>query len=147
MRAKSCGFTLIELLIVILIIGILAAIAFPGYKAYVTDARRSDGQGSLLSLASRMERYYSDHNTYQTATIGTGAATDVLSNNATPEGWYTLSITAASASGYTLQATPIKAQATADTWCGTLTINNLGVKSITTGPAGTPTYTAAQCWK
>ena len=81
------GFTLIELLVVIIILGILIAVAYPSYRDYVTRARRSDGQAALLDLANRMERYYSEQNNYDTATIGTGGATDVLTSSQTPEGF------------------------------------------------------------
>lgn len=144
-RLKN-GFSLIELMIVIVVIGILVSIAYPSYRDYITRARRTDGQSTLLDLASRMEKYYSENNTYQTATIGTGNATDVLSSNTSPEGWYIISIPNATTSAYTLQATPQNAQATADTRCQSLTLNNQGVKGITTGPAGSPTGTITQCW-
>ncbi len=143
---KNKGFTLIELLMVLVIIGILISIAYPSYRDYITRARRSDGQAALLDLASRMERYYSEENTYATATIGTGNATDVASSNQSPEGWYTLVISSATANSYTLQAIPQNAQATADTRCQTLTLNSQGVKGITAGPSGTPTGTATDCW-
>jgi type IV pilus assembly protein PilE len=142
----SKGFTLMELLIAMLIVGILTAIAYPSYTDYVTRARRGDGQAALLNLATRMERFYSENSTYQTATIGTGTNTDVLSISTSPEGWYSLSITGASASGYTLRATPLNSQATTDTRCQSLTINNLGAKGITTGPAGVPTGSLSRCW-
>ena len=140
------GFSLIEMMIVLVIFAILVTIAYPSYQDYVSRGRRSDGQAALLDLASRMERYYAQQNTYQTATIGTGAATDVRGSNLSPEGWYTLSISAQTASSYTLQAVPNNQQATTDKRCQTLTINNLGVKGITAGPAGTPTGTVANCW-
>ncbi|QBR84026.1 type IV pilin protein [Legionella israelensis] len=142
---KTKGFSLIELLIVMVIAGILVSIAYPAYREYITRARRSDGQAALLDLASRMERYYSEENTYQTATIGTGNPTDVAADNLSPEGWYTLVINA-TANTYTLQAVPRNAQATNDTRCQTLTLNNQGVKSIANGPSGAPTGTAEQCW-
>jgi type IV pilus assembly protein PilE len=141
----SKGFSLIELMIVVVIVAILTTIAYPSYRDYITRGRRSDGQSALLDLASRMERYYSQQNTYQTATIGAGA-TAVRSSNTSPEGWYTLSITAQTASTFTLRATPLNAQATDDLRCQSLTLNNLGVKGITAGPAGAPTGTVAQCW-
>ncbi|QRN04265.1 prepilin-type N-terminal cleavage/methylation domain-containing protein [Legionella sp. MW5194] len=140
------GFTLIELMIAVVVIAILTTIAYPSYLEYITRARRSDGQSALLDLASRMERFYSERNTYQTATIGTGAATDVRATNVSPDGWYTLSITAQTASAYTLQATPRNAQGTDDTRCQSLTINNLGAKGITNGPGGAPSGPVARCW-
>lgn len=142
---KLKGFSLIELLIVMVIAGILVSIAYPSYREYITRARRSDGQAALLDLASRMERYYSEENTYETATVGTGNPTDIIASNLSPEGWYTLVINA-TAHSYNLQAIPRNAQATSDTRCQTLTLNNLGLKGIASGPAGAPSGTVAQCW-
>lgn len=140
------GFSLIELLIVVVVVAILVSIAYPSYQEYITRARRSEGQSALMDLASRMERYYSEHHTYQTATIGSGNASDVLSSATTAEGWYTLSIPTATASTYTLQATPRNTQGTSDTRCQSLTLTHLGVKGISNGPAGTPTGTVDACW-
>jgi len=53
------GFTLIELLIAVVIIGIIASIAYPSYTRYVERSVRSDGQTALLQAASEMERCYS----------------------------------------------------------------------------------------
>lgn len=147
MERSYRGFTLTELMIVVAIIAILAAIAIPSYNEHVTKTRRSDGQAGLLDLANRLERYYSQNNTYATATIAAGnAVTDVLTSAQTPEEWYTLSISAQTATSYTLQATPQNAQGTQDTRCQSLTLNNLGVKGVANGPAGAPTGTAADCW-
>ena len=140
------GFSLIELLTVLVIIGILTTIAYPGYRNYIIRAHRSDGQTALIDLANRMERYYSEHNTYQTATIAVKTETDVLSSNQSSEGWYTLSIPHASDFDYTLQATPTRDQATGDIYCQSLTLTSSAAKGITTGPEGIPTGTCAQCW-
>ena len=140
------GYTLIEVLIVMAIAGILASIAYPSYQDYVTRARRSDGQSALLDLGNRMEDYYLDQKSYQSATIGTGGTHDVLSRATTPENGYTLEIVHATENSYVLQATPIGAQARADTRCQSLTFNYLGTKGITSGPAGEPIGTAEQCW-
>ncbi|STX51876.1 Type-IV pilin [Legionella busanensis] len=145
-KGLNRGFTLIELMIVVVIVAILAVIAYPSYQDYITRGRRADGQAALLDLASRMERYYTQQNTYQTATIGTGNATDVRGTNLSPDQWYTLSITAQTPSTYTLQATPRNQQATNDTRCQTLTLNSLGVKGIGTGPGGAPTGPVSKCW-
>lgn len=140
------GFSLIELVIAMAIVAILVAIAYPSYHNYIVNARRTDGQTALLDLASRMEQYYSENHTYQTATIAAGGATDVMDSATSPEGWYVLSISNATPTTYTLQATPQNSQATGDTRCQTLTLNQLGIKDITAGPAGAPTSTAEACW-
>lgn len=141
------GFSLIELLIVLAISSILSAIAYAGYRDNLIRMHRSDGQGALLDLAIRMENYYSKNNTYQTATIGTGTPTDLLANAASPEGWYLLSLSALTNSTYTLEATPLHSQANADTRCQSLTFNSLGVKGVSSGPAGKPTELAGACWR
>ncbi len=140
------GFSLIELLTVMVIIGIITAIAYPGYRHYIIRAHRSDGQTSLLDLANRLERFYAENNSYQTATIGHGTTNDVLSSNVSGEGWYSLSITDVTDTSYTLLATPSGTQGTHDTLCQALTFDNLGRKGITSGPAGAPTGNITQCW-
>ncbi len=133
------GFSLIELLIVLVITGILASISYPSYLNYIVRAHRSDGQSALLDLACRMETYYAEHDTWQTATIGTGNPTDVLSHRQSPGGWYTLSLLQVTATTYTLQATPNHMQ---DTPCQSLTLTSSGVKGIT----GAGVMGSSQCW-
>ncbi len=146
MPTTKRGYTLIEMLIVLAIVGILASIAYPSYQDYLIRSRRSDGQSALLDLANRMESYYLDHQSYQFATIGHGGHHDVLSQAMTPGNEYTLKIVQATKNTYVLQATPIGSQAKADTRCQSLVLNYLGVRGITSGPAGSPVGTADQCW-
>lgn len=137
---RKRAFTLIELLIVLTIISILAAIAYPTYNHIMTKARRSDGHMALLDLAARMERYYADNNTYAGASIATGTAADVLTSHQSPKGWYALTITTQNKTHFFLQAVPQKAQAVGDRLCGTLTYDSVGVKGKTgTGKLG-------DCW-
>ena len=68
------GFTLIELLIVVVIIGILAAIAIPKFSATREKAYVSTMKSDLKNLASQQEIYYSDNYTYTTDATALGFA-------------------------------------------------------------------------
>ena len=58
------GFTLIELMIVVAVIGVLAAIAYPMYADYVTRSQIVDGTTKLGDFRTQMERYFMDNRTY-----------------------------------------------------------------------------------
>lgn len=110
--SSSRGLTFIELLIVVAIIGILAAIAYPGYQQFVRDGRRADAKTALVGLASAMERYYSANRSYHGAAkahVPTIYAAQVPV--AGGEAHYQLRIHSADADGYVLRAIPVNAQA------------------------------------
>lgn len=69
---RQGAFTLIELMIVVSIIAILAAIAYPSYQQYVVRANRSAAQQFMLDFMNRAEQYRLDARNYPTD-IGTGA--------------------------------------------------------------------------
>ncbi|MBD3369669.1 prepilin-type N-terminal cleavage/methylation domain-containing protein [Candidatus Fermentibacteria bacterium] len=60
------GFTLIELMIVVVIIGILAAIAIPKFSNVQEQAKKVSCQGNMRTLATAEQMYYSEYNTYGT---------------------------------------------------------------------------------
>ncbi len=70
-RRRAAGFTLIELMITVAIVGILAAIAYPGYRNYVIRGQLVDATNGLAAMQADMERYYQDNRTY----IATGGFT------------------------------------------------------------------------
>jgi len=125
------GFTLMELMITVVVVGILAAIAYPAYTDYLNRTRRADGKAALLNLANYMEHYYTENNGYTGATLASVGYTGTTSQ----EGYYNLSISALTNTSYTLTATPTGVQA-GDTTCGALTLTNTNVK----GPT-------ADCWQ
>ncbi len=73
---KSAGFTLIELMIVVAIVGIIAAIAFPSYQDQVRKAKRSDGQSKIMDAMARQERFFTENNTYTADMTALGYAAD-----------------------------------------------------------------------
>ncbi len=64
MLKEKQGFTLIELLIVIIVIGILSAIAIPNYLGAQKKAARAEAKSNLQSLALALEQYYAVNNRY-----------------------------------------------------------------------------------
>lgn len=131
---KNRGFSLIELMITVAILGIIAAVAYPSYVDYVQDARRADGQGAMLEAAQWMERQFTVDGTYLD---GDGNSRDVSAYNTD---FYNITVSASTASTFTVQGAPTGAQATDD--CGTLSITNIGVKSATDGDGNA----VADCW-
>lgn len=78
-RKKEAGFTLIELLIVIVIIGILAAIAIPRFNQTSQTAKENARAANVAMLQSAVERYYFDASKYPSFTEDDSDDSDELS--------------------------------------------------------------------
>ena len=128
MRSRMQGVTLIELMIVVVILSILTAIAYPSYRQYVAKAKRNEAKAALLQIATRQESFYLQNNTYTTdmTNLGFGAANNV----ATSTGTYIVNVTAADASTFAANAAYQNADAEAGK-CASFTIDGRGSKAST----------------
>jgi type IV pilus assembly protein PilE len=132
---RMAGVTLIELLIVVVIVGILASVAYPAYQQQVRKTRRADGKSVLLQTAQQLERCYTRFSAYNNAGCGVTFPLD------SPEEYYVVTaVGAIGASAFTLAAAPQNQQAS-DTKCATLRLTSTGVQ----GSQGADTD-ANNCW-
>ncbi len=131
---------MIELIITVAIVAILATIALASYEFAVTKSRRAAAATCLQERAQFAERYYTTRMSYvglpDPADPANPAQCQDLGN------FYVVSLVGVpTATAYQMQAAPINSQLANDTKCGTLTINQQGVR----GEGGSAT-TADECW-
>ncbi len=141
---KSFGFTLLELMIVVVVIGILAAIAYPSYQQYVNKGRRSDAKAALLDIQLEEEKWRANNTTYTATLSNLGFSTKTINSLTayfSPDEYYTLTVTGASGTAYTATATYTGVQ-TGDTDCKTLSINQDGTKTST----NSSNVASSDCW-
>ncbi len=103
MHKNMRGVTLLELMIVVVIISILTAIAYPSYRQYVTRAKRTEAKAALLQIATFQERFYLQNNTYTTNMTALGFP--VAGNFLTDSESYIINVGAAGPNDFTATAT------------------------------------------
>lgn len=146
-RGRFGGFSLIELLIVVVIVGILAAVAYPSYLNSVRKSRRADGIAALTTITIAQEKLRASCPFYGQAlgaapVCGATAAASVAEGPAVSEnGYYNLALSGASGTGYAVTATATGDQANDAEGGTTCTL-------VITVSAGNPNgvRTPAACW-
>ena len=138
-RRQQSGFTLIEVMIVVAIIAILSAVAYPSYQDSIRRSARADAQADMMELVQRSERFFTQNNRYDQTRAAVAYALPFSQSPRTGGAKYNFTfVSAAPGQAYTLTATPAGGQV-ADT-CGTLSINQLGVSLPAQGTNG------RDCW-
>jgi len=133
---RTIGFTLIELMIVVAVVGIIAAIAYPSYMESVRKSNRAEAKVELMDISQRLQRCYSSYarfdNTancpvYADLTDGNGIVTRGA-------GYYRITIApiagGVAATSFELLATAIKAPQTKDLTdgCNEMRLRHTGVQ-------------------
>lgn len=68
------GFTIVELMVVLIIIAILAAVAYPSYQESILKTKRSEGRAALMRTMQQQERHYSQHASYVAFSVASANA-------------------------------------------------------------------------
>ena len=158
-KSRVLGFSLLELMIVVLIVGVLAAIAFPAYNDYVLRGKRAEGRAILMDASAEMEKHYGDCYRFG---IAIAAARDcaadqvnlcnaAVCNSETQK--YVLTLRAGgNTTQYILDATPVAPQMV-DPDCGVLSLRSTGEKCANINGVETCSNTNAadadavgRCW-
>ena len=138
-RAAQRGFTLMELMIVLVIVGILVAIAAPSYTNYVMRSNRAVAKAKLLEIAARQESYFADNKQYTSNLTKLGYLADTvgvdrdykLTSAGAAGAVYTIVAVTPTPTTFTLNATPINSQID-DTQCSAISVDSTGKRSGST---------------
>jgi type IV pilus assembly protein PilE len=143
--SKSAGFTLVELMVTLAILAIILAWAVPNFQRQINKARRADAKGTLMGEAQRLERCFSDRDTY----LGC-VPDDYAGGISSPNGYYSITGVVTD-SDYTLTASVVPAgKQKYDEQCYSFTISKEGEKTASSKPDSTevpPGDYSKDCWE
>lgn len=140
------GVTLLELMIVVAIVAIISAFAYPSYMEHVVNTKRTVATSALLQVVDRQQQFFMDNKRYANTLTDLGFAANpwVISDDGSSvaagdaDSVYSISLSNLAATTYTATAAPLNGQLSRDTHCGSLTINQAGLKGNSAG--------GSDCW-
>ncbi|MCU0920508.1 MAG: prepilin-type N-terminal cleavage/methylation domain-containing protein [Burkholderiaceae bacterium] len=112
-RERASGFTLVELMIAVVVVALLASIALPSFMDSIRKSRRSDAFNAIAQVQQMQERWRGIRNAYATDAVLTepwspanpASAPGLGVPRLTANGYYSLALSDAGATGYTVTAT------------------------------------------
>ncbi len=128
LKHSQQGLTLIELMIVIVVLGILISIAYPGYQEFSARARRAEAISALLQIATNQERFYLNNQTYTTDLTNLGFETSPWT---TETGSYSIRVRPGADQNQFVAEADYLLTGSEVTKCNIYTINSAGVKAST----------------
>ena len=136
------GFTLLELLIVVAVVGILAAIALPSYRDYITRGKITEATSNLADTRVKLEQFFQDNRSYANACLPGTVAPLPSGSNAR---YFTYTCPTLTATAFTVQADGVVAEGMGGF---RYTIDQANAKVTTvTGAAAAAGWTGnASCW-
>lgn len=143
MKYRQFGFTLIELMIVVAVVGILSAIAYPSYTEYIRRGHRADARAGLLQAQQWLERAATATGVYPTA-LPYALQWKKADGTDDPSKRYTIGFQAGNSNAaFTLVATRKAGTPQANDKCGDYTITHTGQRGNNNLSGGA---TVADCW-
>lgn len=143
---RQSGITLLELMVVVAIIAIVSAFAFPSYIQYSVNTKRAVATSTLLQIAERQQQFFIDNKQFTNDLTDLGFAADplviadtgVVTAAGNSDAVYSIGLSNVAATTYTITAAPLHGQASRDTHCASLTLDQSGARASSAG--------GADCW-
>ena len=146
-QKRQHGMNLIELLVVVAIVAILGAVAYPSYVQHIVDTKRTAATNILLQVADRQQQFFMDNKSYAAdlTNLGFGANPLIVGDDGREvaagdsQSVYSVTLANIGVTTFTATAAPLNGQLTRDTECGSMVLDQSGSRS--------QSGAGADCWR
>src|SRR5688572_15455984 len=126
MKLKMRGMTLMELLTVMVILGVLAAVAVPSYRRYLLRSQRTEAMTALMQAQTAQEKWMLQNNEYSNDLTGSPSGLGLLATTTT--GKYDIELDRPTTTTFTVTATATGGQRDDET-CRVFSIDEAGTRT------------------